>query len=65
MGVNAYPDGAQLEMTALLRYTYAPIGVSMTKKKDDREKNKKRKKYSKPKLQKHGKLQLNVADAYY
>jgi hypothetical protein len=29
------------------------------------DKRKKRKKYAKPKLRKHGKLSLNVADAYY
>ncbi len=36
-----------------------------SKKTNDGDKRKKRKKYAKPKLRKHGKLSLNVADAYY
>lgn len=36
-----------------------------SKKSDESEKKKRRKKYVKPRLQKHGKLSLNVADAYY
>lgn len=36
----------------------------MPKKKESKGDGKRRK-YSRPRLQKHGKLQLNVADAYY